>query len=45
MRREGYYYVDNPHFIPLREQADRFIIFVRPRRFGKSLTLKVMWRR
>ena len=42
IRREDYYYVDKTHFIPLIEQADRFFFFIRPRRFGKSLTLNVL---
>lgn len=42
IRREDYYYVDKTHFIPLIEQADRFFFFMRPRRFGKSLTLNVL---
>ena len=39
IRREDYYYVDKTRFIPMIEQADRFFFFIRPRRFGKSLTL------
>ncbi len=42
IRREDYYYVDKTRFIPLIEQADRFFFFIRPRRFGKSLTLNVL---
>ncbi|MEL5895706.1 AAA family ATPase [Bacteroides sp. GD17] len=42
IRREDYYYVDKTHFIPLIEQADRFFFFIRPRRFGKSLTLNLL---
>lgn len=42
IRREDYYYVDKTHYIPLIEQADRFFFFIRPRRFGKSLTLNVL---
>ena len=42
IRREDYYYVDKTHFIPMIEQADRFFFFIRPRRFGKSLTLNVL---
>ncbi|MEG1565083.1 MAG: AAA family ATPase, partial [Bacteroides sp.] len=29
-------------FIPQIEQADRFFFFIRPRRFGKSLTLNIL---
>ena len=42
IRREDYYYVDKTRFIPLIEQADRFFFFIRPRRFGKSLTVSVL---
>ena len=42
IRREDYYYVDKTRFIPQIEQADRFFFFIRPRRFGKSLTLSVL---
>ena len=41
--REGdYYYVDKTSFIPVIEQSDRFFFFIRPRRFGKSLTLNML---
>ena len=42
IRRDDYYYVDKTSFIPMIEQADRFFFFIRPRRFGKSLTLNVL---
>ena len=42
IRREDYYYVDKTRFIPLIEEADRFFFFIRPRRFGKSLTLNLL---
>lgn len=42
IRFENYYYVDKTRFIPLIEQADRFFFFIRPRRFGKSLTLNML---
>ena len=37
IRGEHLYYIDKTGFIPLLEQAGRFLFFVRPRRFGKSL--------
>ena len=40
IRFDNYYYVDKTAFIPLIEQSDRFFFFIRPRRFGKSLTVK-----
>ncbi len=36
IRREGYYYVDKSGYIP-RLETVRFALFLRPRRFGKSL--------
>ncbi len=42
IRRDDYYYVDKTAFIPLIEQSDRFFFFIRPRRFGKSLTLNML---
>ena len=39
---QNYYYVDKTSFIPLIEQSDRFFFFIRPRRFGKSLTLNML---
>lgn len=42
IRLENYYYVDKTAYIPMIEQADRFFFFIRPRRFGKSLTLNLL---
>lgn len=42
IRRDDYYYVDKTSFIPLIEQSDRFFFFIRPRRFGKSLTVNML---
>ena len=42
IRRDDYYYVDKTAFIPLIERSDRFFFFIRPRRFGKSLTLNML---
>ena len=42
IRLDNYYYVDKTSFIPLIEQSDRFFFFIRPRRFGKSLTLSML---
>lgn len=39
---QNYYYVDKTHFIPILERADRFVFFIRPRRFGKSLLLDML---
>lgn len=41
--RQGHeYYVDKTHYLPLLEQAGRFLFLIRPRRFGKSLLQSVM---
>ena len=40
--QKNYYYVDKTHFIPLIEESDEFLIFLRPRRFGKSLWLATL---
>ena len=42
IRSDNAYYVDKTHFIPLIEEADRFFFFIRPRRFGKSLTMNLL---
>ena len=42
IRNEGLYYVDKTRHLALMEERDRFIFFVRPRRFGKSLFLSMM---
>lgn len=42
IRLDNYYYVDKTSFISLIEQSDRFFFFIRPRRFGKSLTLNML---
>ena len=42
MIREGYYYVDKTRFIPRLEDEGRYVIFLRPRRYGKSLTIAML---
>lgn len=39
---DGYYYVDKTRFIERIEEANRFFFYVRPRRFGKTLTLNML---
>ncbi|MDR0891537.1 MAG: ATP-binding protein [Mediterranea sp.] len=36
------YYVDKSMYIPLLEQQSNYLIFIRPRRFGKSLLLSML---
>ncbi len=42
IRRENKYYVDKTMYIPKLEYAGNFLMFLRPRRFGKSLLLAVL---
>ena len=39
---EGYFYQDRTDRIPLLEETGRQLIFIRPRRFGKSLLLSML---
>ena len=40
--REGYFYADRTNRIPIIEQAGKQLLFLRPRRFGKSLLLSMI---
>ena len=42
VRKDDCYYVDKTRFIPVIEQANKFFFYIRPRRFGKSLTLSML---
>ena len=42
IREEGYLYVDRTDRIPLMEEAGSQLLFLRPRRFGKSLWLSTL---
>ncbi|MBN1878253.1 MAG: AAA family ATPase [Anaerolineae bacterium] len=42
MRQDNMYYVDKTRFLPLLEAAPYYCIFIRPRRFGKSLWLSLL---
>ena len=42
LMREGYFYVDRTDRIPAIEKAGRQLVFLRPRRFGKSLLLSML---
>ena len=42
IREDNYYYVDKTRFVEKVEDANRFFFFIRPRRFGKSLTLSML---
>ena len=39
---EGYHYIDRTDHIPLLEAAGKQLLFLRPRRFGKSLLLSML---
>ena len=42
IREDNYYYVDKTRFIERVEKSNRFFFFIRPRRFGKSLTMSML---
>ena len=42
VRKEDCYYVDKTPFIEEMEAANKYFFYVRPRRFGKSLTLSML---
>ena len=42
IREDGYFYVDRTDRIPLLEEAGSQLLFLRPRRFGKSLWLSTL---
>ena len=42
IRKWNCYFVDKTCFIPKIEQANPFFFFIRPRRFGKSLTMSML---
>jgi hypothetical protein len=42
IRRENYYYVDKTRYLHTISDAGRYLFFIRPRRFGKSLFINLM---
>ncbi len=42
LRRDGLVYVDRTGYVPVLEELGRSLLFLRPRRFGKSLWLSVL---
>jgi hypothetical protein len=40
--REGYFYADRTDRIPKLEETGKYLLFIRPRRFGKSLLLSML---
>jgi hypothetical protein len=39
---DNFYYIDKTHFIEKLEEQPRYLFFIRPRRFGKSLFLSML---
>lgn len=42
VRESNCYYVDKTVFIPIIEDANKYFFYIRPRRFGKSLTISML---
>lgn len=42
IRKENYYYVDKTRYLTAIKESGRYLFFIRPRRFGKSLFLSMM---
>src|SRR5215468_6011107 len=43
IRTEGYFYVDKTPFLPVLEDlGPRYLVFLRPRRMGKSLLVSLL---
>ena len=42
IQKENYYYVDKTMFIEKIEMQPSYLFLIRPRRFGKSLTLAML---
>lgn len=42
VRTENYYYVDKTSFIEKIEMQPSYLFLIRPRRFGKSMTLAML---
>ncbi|MCP5046823.1 MAG: AAA family ATPase [bacterium] len=42
IRSENYYYVDKTSYLPALKKAGRYLLFIRPRRFGKSLFVSLL---
>ncbi|MBK9264815.1 MAG: AAA family ATPase [Polyangiaceae bacterium] len=42
LRKEGAFYVDKTSFIPRLENAGKYLIFLRPRRFGKTTLISTL---
>ena len=42
IREEGFFYADKTPFLPVLEAGYRHLVFLRPRRFGKSTLVSLL---
>ncbi len=42
IREEGFFYADKTRFIPVLEDGYQYLVFLRPRRFGKSTLVSML---
>ena len=42
IKLDNFYYIDKTEYIPMLENLPRYLFFIRPRRFGKSLFLSML---
>jgi hypothetical protein len=42
IRADGYFYADKTSFLPVLETGQRYVVFLRPRRFGKSTLVSML---
>ena len=42
IRKSWYYLVDKTMYIPKLEQVGKYLMYLRPRRFGKTLLLAIL---
>src|SRR3954469_19506425 len=42
IRAEGFFYADKTPFLPVLEAGYRYLVFLRPRRFGKSTLVSML---
>ncbi len=42
LKTENYFFIDKTHYIPKLENSSNYLMFLRPRRFGKSLLIAIL---
>ncbi len=42
LKTENYFFIDKTHYIPKLENSSNYLIFLRPRRFGKTLLIAML---